>query len=62
MGRFAPPGLYGEVGSLLSLLHEAGCLGEVGEARSYGLVVAFVGPSAMVMVDGHCAYRAASIN
>ncbi|MFV7422379.1 hypothetical protein ACNPNN_04770 [Stenotrophomonas geniculata] len=33
------------------LLHEDGCPGEVGEACACGLVVAFVGPSAMVMVD-----------
>ncbi len=44
------------------LLHEDGCLGEVGEARSCGLVVAFVGPTVVVMVDSHYACRTDPIN
>ncbi|HFT6992572.1 TPA: hypothetical protein ACGRQA_001886 [Stenotrophomonas maltophilia] len=44
------------------LLHEDGCPGEVGEACSCGLVVAFVGPTAVVMVDSHYAYRTDPIN
>lgn len=44
------------------LLHEDGCPGEVGEACSCGLVVAFVGPTAMVMVDSHYRHRADPIN
>lgn len=40
------------------LLHEKWCTGEIGEApaRYLCLVVAFVGPSALVMVDSHYAY------
>lgn len=44
------------------LLHEDGCPGEVGEPCVCGLVVAFVGRSAMVMVDSHYAYRTDPIN
>lgn len=44
------------------LLHEDGCPGEVDEACSCGLVVAFVGPRAVVMVDSHYAYRTDPIN
>lgn len=44
------------------LLHEVGCPGEVGEACTCGLVVAFVGPSAMAMVDSHYRHRADPIN
>lgn len=44
------------------LLHEEGCPGESGEACSCGLVVAFVGPMAVVMVDSHYAYRTDLIN
>ncbi|MBA0284500.1 hypothetical protein D7Y26_09050 [Stenotrophomonas maltophilia] len=44
------------------LLHEDGCPGEVGEACSCGLVVAFVGPAAVVMVDSHYASWADPIN
>ena len=44
------------------LLHEDGCPGEIGEACSCGLVVAFVGPTAVVMVDSHYAYRTDAIN
>lgn len=44
------------------LLHEEGCPGEVGEACACGLVVAFVGRSAMVMVDSHYRHRADPIN
>ncbi|WP_422353832.1 hypothetical protein [Stenotrophomonas sp. AR026] len=44
------------------LLHESGCPGEVGEACSCGMVVVFVGPAAMVMVDSHYACRTDLIN
>lgn len=50
------------MGSALSLLHEDGCPGEVGEACACGLVVAFVGRSAMVMVDSHYRHGADPIN
>lgn len=44
------------------LLHEDGCPGEVGETCTCGLVVAFVGPTALVMVDSHYRHRADPIN
>lgn len=44
------------------LLHENGCPGEGGEACSCGLVVVFVGPAAVAMVDSHYAYRTDLIN
>ncbi|MBD3680296.1 hypothetical protein H3005_00290 [Stenotrophomonas sp. Br8] len=53
--------LIGKI-NLHYLLHEDGCPGEVGEECTCGLVVAFVGSSAMVMVDSHYAYRTDPIN
>lgn len=44
------------------LLHEEGCPKQVGEACACGLVVVFVGRSAMVMVDRHYRHRADPIN
>jgi hypothetical protein len=44
------------------LLHESGCPGELGGACSCSMVVVFVGPTAMVMVDSHYASWADPIN
>ncbi|HGM7334474.1 TPA: hypothetical protein ACKQCJ_000779 [Stenotrophomonas maltophilia] len=44
------------------LLHEGGCPGEVGEVCSCGMVVVFVGPAAMVMVDSQYAHWVDPIN
>ncbi len=54
-------GLVGKINGHY-LLHEDGCPREVGEACTCGLVVAFVGPSAVVMVDSHYRHRTDPIN
>lgn len=54
-------GLMGKI-NCHYLLHEDRCPGEVGEVCTCGLVVAFVGPAHLVLVDGHYRCWAGPIN